>query len=65
MRFIIQLPVRNQNEDSDKIMHYQLVAKVIEKSMTKIVYKINNLIELTDGDKIAIYEISISLLTII
>lgn len=22
MRFIIQLPVRNQNEDSEKIMHY-------------------------------------------
>lgn len=46
-------------------MHYQLVAKVIEKSMTKIVYKMNNLINLTDGDKIAIYEISISLFTII
>ena len=65
MRFIIQMPVRNEHEDEKKIMHYQLVAKVIEKSMTKIVYKMNNLIELTDGDKIAIYEISISLFTII
>ena len=65
MRYIIQLPVRKECEDLEKIMHYQLVAKVIEKSMTKIVYKMNNLIELTDGDKIAIYEISISLFTII
>jgi hypothetical protein len=46
-------------------MHYQLISKVIEKAMTRIVYKMNNHVELQNGDKIAIYEISLSLFTII
>lgn len=65
MRSIIKLPLDQHSESSDMIMHYNLVSIVIQKTLSKIVDKMKKDIQQTSGDKIAIYEISYTLATIL
>ena len=47
------------------ILHYNLVAIVIQKTLSKIVEKMKKDIQQTSGDQIAIYEASYTLATIL
>ena len=65
MRNIIKLPLDQHTEGSDMILHYNLVAIVIQKTLSKIVEKMKKDIQQTSGDQIAIYEASYTLATIL
>ena len=47
------------------IVHYELVAIVIQKTLSKIVNKMRKDIELNNGDQVSIYEISLTFFTIL
>ena len=47
------------------LMHYELIAMVIQKALSKIVDKMKKDISLTDGDQVSIYEISLTLFTVV
>ena len=65
MRNIIKLPIEKDRENTDMIVHYELMAMSLQKVLAKIVEKIKKDIQQTDGDKVSIYEISLTLFTII
>lgn len=47
------------------LMHYELISVVIQKCLGKIVDKMKKDIQLTDGDQVTIYEISLTFFTIV
>ena len=59
MRNIIKLPSGKNSESTDMLMHYELLSIVIEKSLLFIYTKLQKDLQLTDGDKVSIYEISL------
>jgi hypothetical protein len=65
MRNIIKLPIDKDLEKTDMLMHYELISIVIQKCLAKIIDKMNKDIELTDGDTITNYELSLTLFTVI
>ena len=42
------------------LMHYELIAMVIQRTLSKIMDKMKKDIQLTEGDQITIYEISLT-----
>ena len=46
-------------------MHFKLIAIVIQKTLKKIIDKMNKDIELTEGDQVANYEISLTFFQIV
>lgn len=65
MRHVIKLAHCKGVENFDMLQHYKMIATVIEKSLVKIIYKLNNDIEMTDGDQVANYEVSLTFFTIV
>ena len=65
MRSIIRIPLDKDYETTDMLMHYELIAIVIQKTLGKIFDKMSKDIQLTDGDKVTIYEVSLTFYTII
>jgi hypothetical protein len=65
MRSVIKLPLDKDRETTDMIMHYELIAIVISKTLSKIVDKMKKDIELNDGDQVSIYEISLTFFTVL
>ena len=50
MRSVIKLPLDKDQETTDMIMHYELIAIVTQKTLSKIVDKMKKDIELNEGD---------------
>ena len=65
MRSVIKIPLKKEREDQGVLVLYDLMAIVIRKTLAKIVLKISKDAQLTRGDLVTIYEISMSLFTII
>lgn len=65
MRNIIRTPFHKEREDPAILIHYELLAVVIKKVLEKVIKKMNNEVQLTDGDTITIYEASLTLWTIL
>jgi len=65
MRHVIRLPVGQDKEDFDQLLHYELITIVIQKALYKIVDKMKKDIQLTRDDTVTIYEVSFALFTII
>lgn len=59
------MPLNNDKEVTEHLMQYQLIAVVIQKALFKIVEKMKKGIELTDGDQVTIYEISLTFYVVI
>ena len=52
-------------EVQDTLMHYELIGLVIQKTLQKIVDKMSKDIKLDHGDKVTIYELSLTFFTVI
>lgn len=65
MRNIIRIPFHKEREDPVVLIHYELLAVVIKKVLEKVIKKMRNEVQLTDGDTITIYEASMTLSTIL
>jgi hypothetical protein len=65
MRSVLKIPLEEDRESMDMLMHYELVSVVITKTLDKIVNKMKKDIELTNGDVVTIYEASLTLFTFI
>ena len=65
MRHVIKLAHCKGVENFDMMQHYKMIAMVIEKSLVKIIHKLNNDILLTDGDQVTNYEVSLTFFTIV
>ena len=60
VRHVIKLPFERDSEDNRMLMHYELIAMVIQRTLSKIMDKMKKDIQLTEGDQITIYEISLT-----
>ena len=65
MRQIIKLQPKMDCEVQDTLMHYELIGLVIQKTLQKIVDKMSKDIKLDHGDKVTIYELSLTFFTVI
>lgn len=65
MRSIVKLPREKETETMDMLMHYEFIAIVIQKVLSKIVDKMKKDIQLTQGDQVTIYEISLTFYTLV
>ena len=65
MRSVIKMPLDKDRQKTDMLVHYELIAIVIQKCLAKIVGKMKKDIELNDGDKVSIYEISLTFFTVL
>lgn len=65
MRSVIKLPHCKGVGYSGFLMHYKLIAIVIQKTLKKIIDKMNKDIELNHGDQVANYEISLTFFQIV
>ena len=65
MRTVISIPFHNEKENQDNYTHYEWIAIVIQKSLEKIVGKMRKDIDLTDGDTVSIYEISLTFFAVV
>lgn len=65
MRSIIKIPIDSSVEKEKKLVHYEIMAMVIQKCLAKIIDKMNKGMELTDGDNVSNYEISLTLFTVL
>ena len=65
MRHVIRLPLREDREQDDMLIHYDLITFVIQKALYKIVDKMKKDIQLTANDTVTIYEVACALFTIV
>ena len=65
MRNCIEIQLDQPHEDLESLTNYEVISVVIQKALSKIVDKMKKDIELTAGDKITIYEISLTYYVII
>lgn len=65
MRHVIKMELAMDREQNEKLMQYELVAIVIQKCLAKVVEKMKKDIQLTQGDKITIYELSLTFYVVI
>ena len=65
MRSVIKMSLEKQHEKTEMLVHYELIAIVIQKCLSKIVDKMKKDIELNDGDQVSIYEISLTFFTVL
>lgn len=65
MRHILVLSREKDVETNDMLMHYQIIAVVIQKVLQKIIVKMDKNITLNDGDQVTIYELSLTFFTLI
>jgi hypothetical protein len=65
MRSVIKIPIDGDIEKDEKLVHYEIMAMVIQKCLSKIVNKMNKGSELTNGDIVSNYEISLTLFTVL
>lgn len=64
MRHVINIPIHKDKEDPEILILYELISTVVRKVLEKIIAKMHAN-QLTDGDTITIYEISMTLCTIL
>ena len=65
MRSVLKIPIDGDIEKDEKLVHYEIMAMVIQKCLSKIVNKMNKGQELTNGDIVSNYEISLTLFTVL
>ena len=65
MRSVLKIPIDGDIEKDEKLVHYEIMAMVIQKRLSKIVNKMNKGQELTNGDIVSNYEISLTLFTVL
>jgi hypothetical protein len=65
MRSVIKLSLNKDYETIDMLVHYELIAIVIQKCLAQLVSKMKKGIELNDGDQVSIYEISLTFFTVV
>ena len=65
MRNILKLPPHQGIENPDYLMHYELIAIVIQKVLSQIIDKMKKDIQLTNGDQVTIYEMSLTFFVVI
>jgi len=65
MRHVIRVSLAEDKEKEDNLIYYQLIAKVIQKTLVKIVDKMKKDIALTNGDQVTIYELAFTFYVVI
>ena len=65
MRHCIEIPLGEDFEDEKKLVHYETIATVLQKALAQIVDKMQKGMQLTDGDTITVYELSLTFYIII
>ena len=65
MRNAIKLNYSQVCEENDKIMHYELLAIVIQKCLKKIIDKMKKDIQLLDGDTVTAFEITLTFFVLV
>jgi len=65
MRQVIAIPFEKEKESINLLTHYEWIAMVIQKVLNKIVDKMRKDIEFSDGDKITIYEVSLTFFAVV
>jgi len=65
MRNILKLPPDQGTESVDNLMHYELIAIVIQKVLSQIIDKMKKDIQLTERDQVTIYEMSLTFFVVI
>lgn len=61
----MKLGINKDIEQTSMLMHYEMISIVIQKCLGKIIDKMNKDIELTNGDTVTNYELSLTLFTIV